>query len=255
MVVDSESASTRLVGRVAIVTGGASGIGRAIVERFVREGAQVVIADLNIDGDTVPRGESIIAERLDVTDREGWVRVVQKTREHFGDPTVLVCSAGTMAMSSLLDTDGSEYRTSFDINVLGAVFGIQATAPGMKDAGGGSVIIVSSTASEIGTSGLAPYGASKAANKSLAKTAAIELGPMGVRVNSLHPGGTDTPMHQNLMSDGFDEDAFYSHLPIPRVARPEEIAGAAAFLASEDSSFVTGSAIFVEGGQLAGPAI
>ncbi|WP_424809486.1 SDR family NAD(P)-dependent oxidoreductase [Rhodococcus sp. 27YEA15] len=252
---DSATAGSRLSGKIAIVTGGASGIGLGIVERFVEEGAKVVVADLVLDGKPIPAGDSVISEQLDVRDRDGWARVVEKCRAHFGAPNVLVCNAGTMMASSLLETDGSEYRTSFEINVLGAVFGIQAAAPGMKESGSGSIIVVSSTASEIGTSGVAPYGASKAANKSLAKSAAIELAPLGIRVNSLHPGGVDTPMHAAMMGADFDQEAFYGHLPIPRVAKPEEIAGAAAFLASDDSSFVTGSAYFVDGGQLAGPAI
>ncbi|MEV8515199.1 glucose 1-dehydrogenase [Dactylosporangium sp. NPDC051484] len=247
----------RLAGSVAIVTGGARGIGRAIVERFVAEGAQVVAADLLADQLAEMDGISqrLVTVPLDVRSREDWARAVERCRTVFGPPNVLVNNAGVMLAGPIADTDGTAYRDSFDINVLGAVFGMQATLESMKERGGGSVIIVSSTAAMVGTPGLAPYAASKAANMSLAKSAAIELGPLGIRVNSLHPGGVQTPMSQSSLFDGFDQDAFYRRLPIPRIAQPHEITGAAVFLASDESGFATGSAFFVDGGQLAGPPL
>jgi 3alpha(or 20beta)-hydroxysteroid dehydrogenase len=250
-------ADGRLAGSIAIVTGGARGIGRAITERFIAEGAQVLAADLlaqelaELDGS----GERLVAEQLDVRSRADWARVVRRCREALGPPDVLVNNAGVMLTGPIAETDGQAYRDSFDVNVLGAVFGMQAVLPSMQERGGGSVIIVSSTAAMVGAPGLAPYAASKAANMSLAKSAAIELAPLGIRVNSLHPGGVDTAMSQSPIFDGFDQDAFYRRLPIPRIAQPEEIAGAAVFLASNDSGFATGSAFFVDGGQLAGPPL
>jgi 3alpha(or 20beta)-hydroxysteroid dehydrogenase len=250
-------ADGRLAGSIAIVTGGARGIGRAITERFIAEGAQVLAADLlahelaELDGS----GDRLVAEHLDVRSRSDWARVVQRCREALGPPDVLVNNAGVMLTGPIAETDGQAYRDSFDVNVLGAVFGMQAVLPSMQERGGGSVIIVSSTAAMVGAPGLAPYAASKAANMSLAKSAAIELAPLGIRVNSLHPGGVDTAMSQSPIFDGFDQDAFYRRLPIPRIAQPEEIAGAAVFLASNDSGFATGSALFVDGGQLAGPPL
>jgi 3alpha(or 20beta)-hydroxysteroid dehydrogenase len=247
----------RLAGTIAIVTGGARGIGRAIAERFVNEGAQVLVADLpsqqlsELDGS----GGRLVAEPLDVRSREQWARVVERCRQTFGPPEVLVNNAGVMLAGPIGETDGQAFRDSFDVNVLGPVFGMQAVLPSMTECGGGSVIIVSSTAAVIGAPGLAPYAASKAANMSLAKSAAIELGPAGIRVNSLHPGGVDTQMSQSPIFDGFDQDAFYRRLPIPRIAQPEEITGAAVFLASKESGFATGSAFFIDGGQLAGPIL
>ena len=193
--------------------------------------------------------------RLDVRRRDSWNDIVAQCREAFGAPNVLVNNACVMIPSAIADTDGSDYRTSFDVNVLGAVFGLQAVIPGMREHGGGSVIIVSSTASMVGAAGFASYAASKAANMSLAKSAALGLGPLAIRVNSLHPGGVATDMSQGPAFDGFDQDAFYARFPIPRIARPEEIAGAAAFLASDDSGFATGSQFFIDGGQLAGPSL
>ncbi|OLT09023.1 hypothetical protein BJF78_06755 [Pseudonocardia sp. CNS-139] len=245
----------RLAGRIAIVSGGARGIGRAIAERFVQEGAKVVVGDLLDDELKQVEADGLVAEHLDVRERSDWKRVVDRCIAEFGPPNVLVNNAGVMLAAGIADTDGSEFRNSFDVNVLGAVFGLQAVIPSMRDGGGGSAIIVSSTAAVVGAAGLAPYAASKAANMSLAKSAALELGPLGIRVNSLHPGGVETPMSQGPLFDGFDQDAFYSRLPIPRIAQPAEIAGAAVFLASDDGGFATGSAFFVDGGQLAGPLL
>jgi 3alpha(or 20beta)-hydroxysteroid dehydrogenase len=247
--------SGRLAGKNAIVSGGARGIGRAIAERFVAEGANVVIGDLRDDELKQAEADGLAAVHLDVRERADWQRVVDRCRSEYGPPNVLINNAGVMLAGTIADTDGSEFRDSFDVNVVGAVFGLQAVLPSMRENSGGSAVIVSSTAAMVGAAGLSSYAASKAANMSLAKSAALELAHYRVRVNSLHPGGVQTPMSQGPIFEGFDQDAFYSRLPIPRIAQPEELTGIAVFLASDESGFATGSAFFVDGGQLAGPAL
>lgn len=246
----------RLEGKIAIVTGGLGGIGSAICRLFTAEGAAVVIADVR------DREGSELAEelapgafyaRLDVTQPNAWQQVVAECRDRFGLPNVLIANAGINCPRSIADLTREDFLRVYDVNVVGSFLGIQALAPVMIEAGGGSIVVMSSAASGTGLAAHAVYGTSKAANASLARNAAVEYAHTGIRVNSIHPGGIDTDMSRSPEFEGIDKEAWYRGLPIPRIGRADEVAQAALFLASDASSYMTGSQIVVDGGQLAGP--
>jgi 3alpha(or 20beta)-hydroxysteroid dehydrogenase len=246
----------RLAGKVAVVSGGARGIGEAIVRLFVAEGAKVAVGDLlEQEGQSLADelAGSVIFRRLDVRSEPDWTSLVADCEAAFGPPTRLVTNAGIMVIGPIEKLAVADFQRAFDVNVIGAVLGIQAVIPSMRANGGGSIVVMSSIASMTGAGGAAAYSASKAANQLMARCAAIELGPDKIRVNSLHPGGVDTAMANGPEWDSLDKDAFYGGFPIPRMARPEEIARAALFLVGDDSSFATGAPFVVDGGQLAGP--
>jgi 3alpha(or 20beta)-hydroxysteroid dehydrogenase len=251
------STGTRLAGRAAIVTGAARGIGAAIARTYVAHGAQVLIADV-LDDD----GERLAAElgaaahyaHLDVRSRGDWERAETLLRSGTGlAATVLVHNAGVMTPGSVADATQQALTDAFEVNVLGPVIGTQVCLDGMIEAGGGSIIVVSSIAAISVGPGFIPYAVSKAANAAYARAAARELGQFGIRVNSLLPGGTETPMNSGSDFAAFDKGAWFERMTIPRIGRPDEIADAALFLAGDESSYVTGTQLVVDGGQLLGP--
>jgi 3alpha(or 20beta)-hydroxysteroid dehydrogenase len=248
----------RLTGRIALVTGAARGIGAATARRFAAEGARVAVADvLDEEGAVVAAelGERGVYLHLDVREREAWESAVRLIGERFaGAPTILVHNAGVMTRGSAEDADEAALRLAFEVNVLGPALGTSACVPGMRAAGGGAIVFVSSIASLTGGGGFLPYASSKAANATYARCAAQELGPYGIRVNSLHPGGTETPMNSGPDFAALDRDAWFGRMAVPRMGRPEEIADALVYLVSDESSYVTGAALVVDGGQMLGPA-
>ena len=246
----------RLHGRVALVTGGARGIGAAIAARFVRAGASVLVTDVvDEDGTTLAKTLGSVAayEHLDVRERDDWIAAVGRCTARFGPVTMLVHNAGVMTAGSVASCDVEQLRLAYDVNVLGVVLGTQACLAGMRDAGGGSIVVVSSIASISVGPGFVPYALSKAANAAFARVAARELGHLKIRVNSLHPGGVETPMNSGEEFAALDKDAWFGRMAIPRIGRAEEIADAALYLASDESSYVTGTQLVVDGGQLLGP--
>jgi 3alpha(or 20beta)-hydroxysteroid dehydrogenase len=249
--------SLPLEGRVAIISGAARGIGAATARRFADAGARVVLGDV-LDDEGAACARSLGARatylHLDVRARTDWEQATARCDELFGAPaSILVHNAGVMTPGSIVSTDETRLRTAYDINVVGAVIGTQVCLPGMMRAGPGSIIVVSSIASISVGPGFIPYALSKAANAAFARAAARELGQFGIRVNSLHPGGVETPMNSGADFAALDKEAWFSRMPIPRIGRPEEIADAALYLASEQSSYVTGTGLIVDGGQLLGP--
>ena len=249
--------SHRLAGRVALVTGAARGIGAAAASRFVSEGACVVVADMRDD-----EGAAVAAElgeraqyiHLDVRDQAAWADAVRAARDRFGSaPTILVHNAGVMVRGTAEKADEAAMRSAFEVNVLGPALGTSACVPGMRAAGGGVIIFVSSIASMTGGRGFLPYASSKAANATYARCAAHELGPFGIRVNSLHPGGVETPMNSGPDFADLDHGAWFGRMAVPRIGRADEIADALLYLASDEASYVTGTSLVVDGGQLLGP--
>jgi 3alpha(or 20beta)-hydroxysteroid dehydrogenase len=254
----TRSGLNRLAGRVALVTGGARGIGAAAVRRFAAEGACVVLADvLDDEGAEVAAelGEQGIYVHVDVRDRAAWERAVQVAGERFAQPlSILVHNAGVMIRGTAEHADEAAMRHAYEVNVLGPALGTSACVPAMRAAGGGVIVFVSSIASLTGGGGFLPYASSKAANATYARCAARELGPLGIRVNSLHPGGVETPMNSGPDFAALDHDAWFGRMAIPRIGRPDEIADALVYLVSDESSYVTGASLVVDGGQVLGPA-
>jgi 3alpha(or 20beta)-hydroxysteroid dehydrogenase len=241
----------RLDGKVAIITGGARGQGAAEGRLFAAEGAQVVLADvLDEDGEKVAAeiGDAARYVHLDVTDEAGWDRVVTFAEETFGPVTVLVNNAGILLFQALHKTDLSDFENVMRVNVTGVFLGMKAVTRSMERAGGGAIVNISSTAGLQGLPFLGAYVASKWAVRGLTKTAAIDLGHKNIRVNSVHPGGIDTPM----VAGTSGEAPFYKRLPVPRMGSADEAARAVLFLASDEASYIAGAELAVDGGATCG---
>jgi 3alpha(or 20beta)-hydroxysteroid dehydrogenase len=244
----------RLDGKIAVITGAARGMGAVTARLFANEGARVVIADVLPEADEVARqiGAAAIAVRLDVASEESWQRAEAITRESFGPATILVNNAGICHVAPLLDCSFADFQRVLTINLAGNFLGMKTFAPGMIAAGGGSIINISSTEGLQGSAGMAAYASSKWGVRGLTKVAAMELSAQGVRVNSVHPGVTNTPMaNPHQLADAVMRDAC-SSFPIGRDARPEEIARVSLFLASDEASYMCGAELAVDGGMTVG---
>jgi 3alpha(or 20beta)-hydroxysteroid dehydrogenase len=246
----------RLHGEVAIISGASRGIGAATARLFVAEGASVVVGDIrDPDGRATADalGPAAAFCHLDVRDEQSWTKAVAACHDAFGPVSVLVNNAGVNVVGGLAETDPADVRRLFEVNVLGAFFGIRAVLDDMKTAGRGSIVNVCSTTGLVGLAGNGAYAISKAGSTALARNAAVEYGRFGIRVNSVHPGGVDTDMRKGLaIGDTAARDKWYSRLPISRVASPDEVARTIAFLASDDASLATGAQFVIDCGQLAG---
>jgi 3alpha(or 20beta)-hydroxysteroid dehydrogenase len=250
----------RLNDKVALVSGGARGLGRAMAEEFATEGARVVIGDVLLKEalETAKAiGEQALAIQLDVTSEASWADAVRATEAKFGKLNVLVNNAGTAAGAALVDTTLESWRRVIDVNQTGVFLGIRSAIEPMTAAGGGSIINISSIDGMIGSPGIISYIASKWAVRGMTKAAAMELAPRKIRVNSIHPGH----VHTLLASDATTDQAFVRrmidahvarHAPMGRTGEPREIARLAVFLASDDASYSTGSEFVADGGFIAG---
>ncbi|MBE1534847.1 glucose 1-dehydrogenase [Actinomadura algeriensis] len=248
----------RLDGKVALITGGARGMGKAHVRRFVAEGAKVVFGDvLEEEGAKLAAdvGDDARFVRMDVTAPDDWENAVRTAVDAFGSLDVLVNNAGIMRHKRIEDMSVDEFKQVLEVNLVGQWLGVKSVTRAMRDAGGGSIINVSSTEGFIGASGLAAYSASKFGIRGLTKAAARELGPDGIRVNSIHPGGvlTQLSLQEDVVAATADSaDAFMKALPLGRMGNTKEVSGLVVYLASDDSSYCSGSEVLVDGGMLTG---
>jgi 3alpha(or 20beta)-hydroxysteroid dehydrogenase len=243
-----DSMTGRLAGKVAVVSGGARGMGASHVRALVDEGAQVVFGDiLDAEGEAVAKdvGSATRYVHLDVTQPDDWERVVSTAVEAFGGVDILVNNAGIINVGLIEEYELSEWHRILDINLTGVFLGIRAVVGPMKAAGRGSIINISSIEGLAGTIACHGYTATKFAVRGLTKSTALELGPSGIRVNSIHPGLIKTPMTEWVPDDLFQT-------ALGRAAEPREVSSLVIYLASDESSYSTGSEFVVDGGCTAG---
>jgi 3(or 17)beta-hydroxysteroid dehydrogenase len=246
---------TRLAGKIAFVTGGASGLGEAIARRFVAEGAMVVIADIDAAGGAAlatDLGSAASFVRLDVTSESDWLAALGSVAG--GRIDILVNNAGITTMGSIETLSLADFRTMLDIDLIGVFLGCKHAIPLMKTHGG-SIINMSSMCGLRAQPDLVGYNAAKAAVTHLTRSVALHFAAKdyGIRANSLHPGAIHTPILDKVMAQVEDPKALYDGFvathPIGRLGRPEEIAAMAVYLASDDAGFTTGAAFAVDGGS------
>ena len=248
----------RLQGKVALVTGAASGQGAAEARLFAAEGAGVVVADVDGAGAAAVAasiGDGALVCDLDVTDEAAWRAAVAAAVDRFGRVDVLVNNAGVgFTPRRLEDEDPDEHRRVLAVNLDGVYLGMRAVTGVMSAQGSGSIVNISSIDGIVGVAGMTSYAASKFAVTGMTRTAALELGPRGIRVNSIHPGVIHTPMVDAAPPETRARlQVVLDRQPIPRMGTPEEVAYLALYLASDESSYCTGAQFVVDGGHLAGP--
>ena len=248
----------RLQGKVAIITGGARGQGEAEARMFAREGAKVVFGDVlddegrQVEADIAAAGGEAVYVRLDVTDENSWREAVGTAVSRFGKVDILVNNAGIASWNAGDDATVAEWDRIMEINAKGVFLGTKAVIPAMRAAGGGSIINISSISGMVGQTNIHPgYNASKGAVRILTKSTAVQHAAEGIRCNSIHPGPVKTPMTERSWSNPEWLKATERRTPLGRYAEPDEIAYGVLFLASDESSFMTGSEVVIDGGVTA----
>jgi 3alpha(or 20beta)-hydroxysteroid dehydrogenase len=247
----------RLAGKVALITGGARGQGEAEARRFVAEGARVAITDIrdelgeSLAGDL---GDAAFYRHHDVTDVAAWDDAVAETVDRFGALHILVNNAGIGALATLDGLPLETHHNVIGVNLHGVYYGMRAAKRPMAASGGGSIVNISSIDGLTGVLGMTSYAASKHAVTGMTRSAALELGALGIRVNSVHPGYINSPMTQGASPEVQARfDRLMAMQPIPRMGEPEEVASLVLFLASDEASYITGAQVVIDGGHLAGP--
>ncbi len=246
----------RLSGKVALISGGARGQGAEEARLFVQEGAKVIITDVldnegkKLEAELNEMGGDAQYMPLDVTDENQWDSVIQRILEAHGQIDILVNNAGILLEKGVEETSEEEWDRIQDVNSKGVFLGIRAVLPAMREAGSGSIVNISSVAGLIG-SVYAAYGASKGAVRLLTKSTAVQYGPEGVRCNSVHPGVIETDMTEGMLSDPRTREIRLKNTPLGTFAVAKDVAYAVLYLASDESRYVTGSELVIDGGLTA----
>ena len=244
----------RLENKVALISGGARGMGAVEARLFAKEGAKVVIGDIReeegrqIEAQIAEAGGECLFIFLDVTKEANWAEAVESTVARFGKLDILINNAGIFPMEKVEDTTPESWDQVMDINAKGVFLGTKAAIPAMRQSGGGSIINLSSIAGLVGSSYSASYNASKGAVRLLTKSTAIQYAKEGIRAHSIHPGLIDTLMAADLLADEELRQRRIASTPLGRIGTAQEVAQGALYLASDESSFVTGSELIIDGG-------
>ena len=248
----------RLAGKVALISGGARGMGAAEARLFAREGAQVVVGDVldaegrGVEAEIKTKGGEAVFARLDVTSESDWQRAVGLAQSRFGRLNVLVNNAGIGGGARIEDTTLEEWDRMMAVNATGVFLGTKSVIAAMRSAGGGSIINISSQLGLVGTDNSSPqYQASKGAVRLLTKATAIQYAREGIRANSVHPGPIVTPMTERGRADPARRQLMVSRIPLGRYGEPDEVAYGVLYLASDESAYVTGSELVIDGGWTA----
>ena len=247
----------RLENKVAIITGAASGQGAEEARLFAKEGAKVVATDVQVEllekvvAEIKQSGGEALAIKHDVSSAEEWQKVVEQTVVTFGQVNILVNNAGITGMITqpIEETDENTWNKIFDINAKGPFYGIKAVIPEMKKAGGGSIVNISSLSGIYGI-GNAAYNGSKGALRSMTKNVALDYAKHNIRVNSVHPGAIETPMISGFTSDPSAREFALAQIPINKLGQPSDIAYGVLYFASDESGFVTGTELVIDGGSI-----
>lgn len=238
----------RLENKVAIVTGGASGIGKNIVELFVKEGAIVIAADVNENAlEEISFVKDVYGMKLNVTSDGEWENLAKEVNEKFGKIDILVNNAGISSEKPFSQIDSEDWQKMLSINGFGPFAGMKHVTPYMVEQKSGSIINISSYTALIGQ-GFNHYSASKGAVRALSKAAATTFGRQGIRVNALFPGIIETPMTQSLSTSKELLEQLVRATPLQRLGQPSDVARTALFLASDESSYITGAELVIDGG-------
>ena len=247
----------RLAGKVALISGGARGQGATEARLFAREGAKVVIGDIRdeegagVAAEIAEAGGDARYVHLDVTSEEDWRRAIRTAVAEFGKLNVLVNNAGIWLRGRVEDTTVDQWDMVLEVNAKGVFLGTKLAISEMRKAGGGSIINISSTAGLVGSPRSTAYSASKGAVRLFTKATAVQYGREGIRANSIHPGPIDTSMGDEVWPDAPSRAASIARTVVGRMGTPEDIAYGALYLASDESSFVTGSELVIDGGVTA----
>ena len=247
----------RLEGKVALITGGARGQGAAEARTFAGEGAKVMIADLldeegtRVASEIKDSGGDAIFVHLDVSSEENWRRAIETAVSKFGKLNVLVNNAAIYRGSRVEEATTDEWDAVMDVNAKGVFLGTKVAIPEMRKAGGGSIVNIASIAGLIGGTQAAAYHASKGAVRLFTKSTAVQYGGEGIRANSIYPGAVETPMYDSIVGEGEGRRLSIARTLLGRIGTPEDIAYGALYLASDESAFVTGAELVIDGGVTA----